>query len=153
MPGMSRPAARDADHEFLRMMVDHHEGLIKMATAAMTQASSPGVQGDAHAMHTKQLAEQKEMISMVQTNYGESVTPMVTPSNKAMSDSVQGKSGTDYDRTFYRMIVQHHREALRMVQDFRSRVQRADVRQMMTKMESEQQQEIGELEAKLARLR
>ena len=41
MPGMNRPAAKDANHEFLRMMTDHHEGLVVMATAAMNKATRP----------------------------------------------------------------------------------------------------------------
>src|SRR5688500_8660553 len=67
MPGMNRPPSKDADHEFLRNMIDHHEGMIQMATAAMTKASQPATQGDAHNVHTKQADEQKKMIADVQS--------------------------------------------------------------------------------------
>lgn len=153
MSDMNRPAARDADHEFLRMMIDHHEGMIQMGIGAMTGASTQEVKDDAHGMHTKQLAEQKQMQAIVSSNYNEDVMPMIMPGDKTTLDSIQRQSGTAYDRAFYTNVVQHHREGIDMMNEFESRVQRADVRQMITQMKSDQLREIGELEAKLARLR
>jgi len=153
MADMDRPDAKDADHEFLRMMIDHHEGMIQMGSAAMTRASTQLAKDDAHKLHTKQLDEQKQMQSMVSTNYGENVMPMIMPSNKAMNDALQQKSGTDYDRTFYANVVQHHREGIQMMNEFESRVQRSDVKQMITTMKSDQQREIGEFERKVTGLR
>ena len=147
-----RGPARDADHEFLRMMSDHHEGLIAMASAAMSKGSTSEIQGDAHEMHTKQEQELKQMVDMIRSTYGENLQPSLLPSNRAMIDSLQQKSGTDYDRAFYRMIVQHHREAIRMMDEFQPRVQRAEVRQMIDRMRADQQREIREFEAKLARM-
>ncbi|HWO94743.1 MAG TPA: DUF305 domain-containing protein [Dehalococcoidia bacterium] len=159
MTGMDRSSAAanrgpstDADHEFLRMMSDHHEGLIEMASAAMNKGSTAQIQGDAHQLHTKQEQEQKEMVDMVRNAYGENLEPAIMPSNRAMNDTLQQKSGVEYDRTFYRMVVQHHREGIRMMDQFRPRVQRAEVRQMLDRMRSEQQREIQELEAKIARV-
>ena len=148
MPGMNRPAAKDANHEFLRMMSDHHEGLIEMASAAMTKASTQQAQGDAHQLHTKQEEEQKRMVGMIQQSYGESLTPMVMPSNKAMNDSLQAKSGADYDRTFYGNVVKHHQEGVKMIDDFLPRLTKAPVRQMAEKMRADQQREIQEFQRK-----
>ena len=150
MPGhdMNRPPARDAEQEFLRMMADHHEGLVRMATAAMSEASQPTTQGDAHNLHTKQADEQKKMIAMMQAQYGETVTPVVLPSNKAMIDSLAAKSGTEYDRTFYRNVIAHHREGIRMTDEFLPRLTKADVKQMAERMKADQQKEIAEFERK-----
>lgn len=41
MAHSDRAPAKDADHEFLHVMSDHHEGLIGMASAAMNKASTP----------------------------------------------------------------------------------------------------------------
>lgn len=153
MPGMaSRPPAKDADHEFLRMMSDHHAGLVQMASAAMTKASKPETQTDAHNLHTKQEEEQKRMVSMVQQSYGESVTPVVMPDNKAMNDSLQTKTGTQYDRTFYANVIKHHQQGVEMVDRFLPRLRKAEVRQMAEKMKAEQQREITQFQQKMARL-
>lgn len=148
MPGMNRPAAKDANHEFLRMMSDHHEGLIEMASAAMTKASTQQAQGDAHTLHTKQEEEQKRMIAMIQQSYGESLTPMGMPNNKRMNDSLQAKSGAEYDRAFYGNVARHHREGIGMIDQFLPRLTNADVRQMAVKMKADQQKEIPEMERK-----
>lgn len=145
---MNRPAAKDADHEFLRMMSDHHEGMIQMATAAMTKGSNQTVQGDAHKVHTKQQEEQKRMIAMIQSSYGESLTPMVMGSNKTMVDELQSKTGADYDRSFYSNAIAHHREGLQMVDQFLARLQKPEVKQMAEKMKADQQKEITEFEGK-----
>jgi uncharacterized protein (DUF305 family) len=153
MPGMNRPAAKDADHEFLRMMSDHHAGLVQMASAAMSRASQPETQADAHKLHTKQEEEQKRMVAMIQTSYGESLTPMVMPKHQAMNDSLQAKSGPDYDRTFYGDVIAHHREGIAMTDQFMSRLTKPEVKQMAEKMKSDQQKEIAEFERKLKNIK
>lgn len=149
MAGMNRAPAKDGDHEFLRMMSDHHEGMIRMATDAMAKGSTPTVQGDAHKMHTKQAADQKKMVGMVQSAYGETVTPMVMPSNQAMIAALQGKTGAEYDRAFYQNVIAHHREGIKMTDDLMSKLAKNDVRQMAQTMKSEQQKEITEIERKM----
>lgn len=130
------------------MMSDHHEGLVQMATAAMSKGSNPTVQGDAHRLHTKQQEEQKKMIDMVRTSYGENVMPMIMPSDKAMLDELQARSGAEYDKSFYRNVVAHHRAGIRMMDDFAGRVTRADVKQMIQTMKADQEKEIVEFERK-----
>ena len=147
----NRGPARDADHEFLRMMSDHHEGLIEMASAAMNKGSTPQVQADAHQLHTKQEQEQTQMVDVIRSTYGETFQPMAMPADKAMNDTLQAKAGADYDQTFYRMIIKHHQEGIKMMDEFAPRVQRADVRQMIDRMRADQQREIRELEAKTQR--
>lgn len=148
MSDTNRLPASDADHEFLRVMSDHHEGLIQMATAAMTQAAQSSTRADAHQLHTKQAEEQKSMIAMVESQYGERITPMVLPSHRAMIDSLALKTGAAYDRTFYRVVVQHHREAIEMVDEMMPRFTRTEVKQMAERMKVDQQKESAEFARK-----
>jgi uncharacterized protein (DUF305 family) len=143
-----RPPAKDGDHEFLRMMTDHHEGLVRMATAAMTKASQTTTQGDAHQLHTKQADEQKKMTAMVQSMYAETLTPMLLPQHQAMIDSLNAKSGAEYDRTFYRNVIAHHREGLRMADEHMAHLTKPEVKQMAERMKADQQKEITEFERK-----
>ncbi|CAN5334462.1 hypothetical protein BH23GEM2_BH23GEM2_06300 [soil metagenome] len=148
--GVRRGPARDADHEFLRMMSDHHQGLVTMATAAMNSGGTPQARDDAFTVGQKQDREMREMVELIQTAYGETIDPMIMPSHRAMNDSLQALTGPQYDRTFYRMIVQHHREGIAMMDDFQSRVQRPEIRQMIDRMRTEQQREIQEFDRKAA---
>jgi uncharacterized protein (DUF305 family) len=148
MAAMQRGSAKDADHEFLRRMSDHHEGLIQMATQAMSRASSSATQSEAHQLHQKQQQERDQMVGMIRTAYGETHTPSVMPAHRAMNDSLQQKSGAEYDRDFYRHVVMHHREGVRMIDEFLARLTRPDVRQMAEKMKADQTREIAEFERK-----
>lgn len=148
MAGMDRAPAKDADHEFLRMMTDHHEGMVQMASAAMTRGS-PAVRDDAQKLSTKQADEQKRMAGMVQTTYGEAVMPMIMPSNREMIDLLAAKSGADYDRAFYASVIAHHREAIKMVDDMMPRLASPEVKRMAEMMKADQQKEIIVFEKKL----
>ena len=144
----NRGPAKDADHEFLRMMSDHHQGLVAMMDGAMQKATGAEAKTDAHELHTKQAEERDRMVAMISTSYGETIQPMVMPSNKAMNDSLQQKSGAEYDRDMYRHVVMHHREGIQMIDRFLPRLQNAEVRAMAEKMRADQQREIPEFERK-----
>lgn len=148
---MAMPA-RDADQEFVRMMVDHHQGLINLVDAALARNPSEEVQSEAREMRQKQTAEQKRMIDMLKTEYAEDKMPMVMPGNAAMISEIASKSGRDLDRTFREKVIAHHEEALRMVTDYESRFTRPDVRSMAATMKAEQEKEISELRAELAKM-
>lgn len=146
--GARRGPARDADHEFLRMMSDHHQGLVTMATAAMNSGSTPQARDDAFTVGSKQDREMREMVELIQAAYGETIDPMIMPGHRAMNDSLQALTGTQHDHTFYRMMVQHHREGIAMMDEFQSRVQRPEIGQMIDRMRTERQREIREFERK-----
>ena len=151
MAAADRGPAKDADHEFLRMMSDHHEGLVTMMDAAMTRATSADAKSDATKLHHKQQQERDQMVGMIQKMYSESLQPMVMPNNKAMNDSLQAKSGAEYDRDIYQHVVMHHREGIQMIDKFLPRLQNAEVRSMAEKMRTDQTREIAEFEAKAKR--
>lgn len=149
MAGMNRGAAKDADQEFLRMMTDHHQGMIQMGSDAMTKGSTPAVQGDAHKMHTAQMDEQNKMIGMLKTNYGETTMPMLMPSNKSMMEMMQTKTGAGYDRAFYESVIAHHGQAIKMVDDMMPKLTNAEVKKMAQQMKADQVKEIAELKKKV----
>ena len=148
MAAADRGPAKDADHEFLRMMSDHHEGLVTMMAAAMNRATSADAKADATRLHHKQQQERDQMVGMIQKMYSESLQPMVMPNNKAMNDSLQAKTGAEYDRDMYQHVVMHHREGVQMIDKFLPRLRSADVRSMAEKMRADQTREIAEFDAK-----
>jgi len=148
MAGMNRGLAKDGDQEFLRMMVDHHEGLIVMMDEGMEKAASAGARADAKKLHDKQHAERDRMVAMLKSAYSDSIMPMAMPSATAMSDTLGQKSGAEYDRTMYRFIVAHHREALAMIDRMKPGMARADVKAMADRMRADQAKEIAAFERK-----
>lgn len=150
---MAMTQAKDGNHEFLRMMSDHHEGLLRMATAAMDKAALQATKDDAHELHTKQAAERDTMVAMVQRDYQERHTARPPAKNQAQADSLNALSGTEYDRTFYRLVIAHHREGIGMIDEHMAHLTNPTVRQMAEKMKADQQKEIGEFEQKQASIR
>ena len=148
MPGMNRGSAKDADHDFLRMMSDHHEGMIVMMNAATERATSATAKADAKMLYDKQRQERDSMVAIIKTAYNDTITPMVMPSAKTMNDSLQQKTGAAYDRDMYRHVIMHHQEGVKMVDDFLPRLKGAGVRQMAEKMRADQQREIQEFQRK-----
>lgn len=148
MAGMSQSPPKDADQEFLRMMVDHHEGMIVMADSAIRKGSDH-VKADGTEMKDKQRTEQDRMKSVLKSAYSEDKMAMVMPSNQQMLASLGGKTGADFDRQFRQNVIAHHEEALKMVNDFAPRLTRPDTRQMAAKMKTDQTAEIAELKREL----
>ncbi|HEY0779862.1 MAG TPA: DUF305 domain-containing protein [Gemmatirosa sp.] len=157
MPGMGQhpghpvaaAASRDSTRAFLRMMVDHHQGLIVMGDSASARATRAATKADAHKLRDEQATEQRRMETMLHRTYGvDSVQPTVIPSNQAMLDTLGHASGAEYDRMFYRFVIAHHREALAMIDQALPHLT-PEVRGMAAGMRAKQQREIAQLERKM----
>lgn len=146
--GMAMSQAKDGNQEFLRMMSDHHEGLIQIAMAAMDKGTLASTKEDAHKLHTKQATERDTMIAMIQRDYQEQHTPRPPAKNQAQADSLNALSGVEYDRTFYRLMIGHHREGINMIDQHMPHLTTPAIRQMAEKMKADQQREIAEFEQK-----
>jgi uncharacterized protein (DUF305 family) len=140
--------AKDANHEFLRMMSDHHEGLVVIAAQAMDKGSAQETKSDAHELHTKQAAERDSMVAMIKRDYQEDHKPRPMAKNQAQADSLSAMSGAAYDRKFYAIVIEHHREGIRMMDEFLPRLTKPELKQMVEKMKSEQQREITKFQPK-----
>ena len=146
-PAEASTASADAD--FLKSMSDHHQGMIAMARTATEQATNQEVKDEARRMSAKQEAEQQQMLGMLQGSYQATHEPRLSPSNQAMADSLQQKSGADFDMAFRMNVVQHHQEGIQMIDEMLPRLTDPEVRGMAEMMKTDQQREIGELQAKM----
>jgi uncharacterized protein (DUF305 family) len=149
MAGMASTPARDADQEFLRMMIDHHEGMIVMADTALKKGATADVRSDATKMRTKQKDEQQKMQAMLRAQYSEDKMPMITPGDASMATMLAGASGAAFDRSFREHVVMHHEAGIKMIDQFSPRLTNAELKQMATKMKADQTREIAELRKKL----
>lgn len=149
MAGMQHDSAQDGNQQFLRMMVDHHQGLIMMAQQAMERGSTEAVKTEARELHTKQQTEQRQMMDMLQRQYNDTHQPQVMPSNQAMMDSLSAKQGADYDMTFRMNVIAHHREGIQMTDQHMPHLTQAEVRQMAERMKADQQKDIQKLEGQM----
>lgn len=156
MAGMSHDdmaMTGDPDRDFLRMMSDHHAGIIAMAHPTMESKQNLSVKADARKIDRAQDQEIKQMTMMLQSDYQDSYTPKVTLDNQRMVDELLTKSGTEYDRTFLQSVIKHHEQALVMIDGYLPKSTKPVVRAMAEQMKSAQAKEIAEFNKKLGALK
>lgn len=147
MAGMAMTG--DPDHDFLRMMMDHHKGLIAMAHPTIESKEKLAVKPLAKRLDSEQDKDMDKMSTMLDSLYKDNYTPMVMPDNKAMADTLASKSGAAYDTTFMRNVIKHHEEALKMIDAYLPKAKQPGIKAMAEQMKSAQQREIGELRKQL----
>lgn len=139
----------DPDHDFLRMMSDHHKGLIAMSHETIESKENIGVKPVAKRLDAEQDKELDDMIGMLDSAFKDNYTPMMMPDNQAMLDALKGKSGADYDRIFLQNVIKHHEQAIKMIDDYLPKGKMAQLKTMAEKSKATQQKEIAEFQAKL----
>lgn len=142
----------DPDRDFLRMMSDHHMGMIAMAHPTMDFKGELSVKDEAKKLDKNQDAELEKMSTMLSKQWNDDYTPSIMPSNQKMVNDLSGKSGNDYSRTFLKNVVMHHTQALKMIDEYLPKAKNAEVKRMAEKMKADQAREIAEFNKKLASL-
>lgn len=140
----------NADQDFLRMMSDHHKGLIELAHMTKDgKGSTEAVRADARKLDTAQDAELDSMTTILETTFKDPYTPKVTSKGQAMLDSLRARRGAAYDRTFYQQVIAHHREGVTMMDQYLPKLTRPEIKAMTQRMRDVQSREITEFEQKV----
>ena len=145
----STTASQSVDQQFLRMMSDHHKGLIALAHEAMERKYPVSVKGEAEALDKKEDAELDQMVTMLEQRYHDAYAPKVMPDNQAMLDSLKPKSGAAYDRTFRQDVIKHHQDGIAMIDQYAAKLSDPTLKAMAEKMKADQRRDIAELRNKL----
>ena len=104
---------------------------------------------DAQKLRTEQKQEQDHMLQMLRSDYKDSVTPMILPSNQAMISTVAQASASDADRVYYQQVIAHHREGVQMIDKMLPQLT-GMTKDMATSSRTKQRKEIAEFEKKAA---
>ena len=136
------------DQQFLRMMSDHHKGILLMAHDAI-ERNGVTVKAQAQKIDEAQDTELKRMLTILKTDFKDEYAPKVTPENQARADALKRESGAAYDTIFREDVIEHHREALQMIDRFLPKLTRVDLKQMAEKMKADQTGEIAAFKREL----
>ena len=150
MSGMAMTG--NADQDFLRMMSDHHKGLIALAHMTMEGTQAVTVKALAKQMDAKQDKELDDMTTMLERDFKDAYAPKIMPEHQKMVDELKPKAGADYDRTFLHHVIMHHEEAVKMVDQYLPTAKSATIKAMAEKMKADQTKEIADLNQRLAKL-
>lgn len=139
--GMSREH-NDADVTFAAGMIPHHGQAIEMAEMAASQASDPRVQQLASQIEAAQNPE-IELMSAWLSAWGEDVPDPSMGDMPGMDagdmpgmmssremDELSAARGSDLDRMFLQMMIQHHEGAIDMARDELDQGQNSNAQQL-----------------------
>lgn len=113
-----------ADVHFMQGMIAHHAQAIYMANMAKAHGANPHLLKFTQKIAQSQTAEIKLMQGWLRAN-GQAAPDtsswrhMMMPGmlTAAQLKQLEGSKGKDFDRNFLEMMIQHHKGALKMVDD------------------------------------
>lgn len=169
MAGMSAPVTipkgaiyTEADVRFMQGMIAHHAQAIFMSRMAAAHGANPRVLKFATKIDQSQIAEIRLMQQWLHRN---SQSAPDTSSWRTMQmpgmltadqlKELDGAKGTDFDRDFLTLMIQHHNGALKMVSDLFATplaAQDVDVSVFANDVQTVQTAEIGTMQQMLGNL-
>ncbi len=139
----------DPDRDFLRMMSEHHKGLIAMAhLTTEDKKGSAAAQADAQKIDTKQDAELDSMVTKLEQQFRDPYEARIRPDNQKMVDELKPLTGAAYDRMFYHHVAQHHQQAIQMIDHHLPMLKDPTIKAMAERMKRDQAREIEEFQRK-----
>lgn len=137
----------DPDYDYAMIMKRHHQGSIEMAKAEIEGGSSLKLKDFLEKMIDDQQAEIEKLDRFIQgktpsgnSNYGQRAMEMMTPMGSIKMD------GTSLDAMFASMIIPHHRDAIRMSQEYLKVGKSDELKKIATGITEQQTKEIEELQ-------
>ncbi|ANS26608.1 hypothetical protein R1CP_09440 [Rhodococcus opacus] len=155
----SQAQFNDADVAFLEGMYPHHAQAVQMADLVAGPTDNADVVALAAAIKAAQQPEMDRMTTWLQ-QWGQ---PVPTPDMSGMHgmnhgdgmmsadqmDALMALSGTEFDRQWLTMMIEHHEGAIDMANTELADGESPEARQMATDIVTAQQKEIADMQAAL----
>lgn len=155
----SQAQFNDADVAFLEGMYPHHAQAVQMADMVAGHTDNADVVALAAAIKAAQQPEMDRMTTWLQ-QWGQ---PVPTPDMSGMHgmnygagmmsadqmDALTALSGTEFDRQWLTMMIEHHEGAIDMANTELADGENPEARQMATDIVTAQQKEIADMQAAL----
>lgn len=152
----------DADVTFAQSMIPHHEQAIEMAQLADNRAESPEVLDLAARIEAAQQPEIDQMQGWLEEwgedsggmsgEHSEDDMEMDGGMSEADMTALEAATGTEFDRMFLEMMIEHHRGAISMAETEVSKGTHGDAIRLAQTIIEDQNAEIAEMEDLLEQL-
>ncbi|MDX3458715.1 DUF305 domain-containing protein [Streptomyces sp. ME02-8801-2C] len=151
----------DADVTFAQMMIPHHEQALEMAKLADGRASDSETKKLAGQIEQAQDPEIKTMKGWLES-WGKPTAMDSMPGmdhgsgdgmmSDADMDELKGMKGTEFDKMFAEMMIEHHNGAIASAKDEQKSGKNADAKKMAGDIVTSQSAEVKQLQGILDRL-
>jgi uncharacterized protein (DUF305 family) len=136
-----RPPARDNNHQFLRTMADHNEGMVEMVAFAKDRAADSITTRDIGRVRDMHARLKTELSDMIRSRYQEVLVPVASPVHNDRLDSLDLTKPAEFDRAFYQRALEHHRHWIHTIDTLSPRLTDASVKAFATRLRAELQSE------------
>lgn len=140
-------SAMPPDQEFLRMMSDHHSGMILMVHEAMERKDKIASLADAKKIDQEQDDDLDRMRAALK-GMNDDYKPAPSSDAQATANSMMKLSGPEFDRAFWQNTIKHHQMGIAMIDEYLPKLTRADVKTLAERMRAVQAGEITEMTKK-----
>ncbi len=137
---------RPYDAEFLDMMGFHHEDAVKMSREALEKAKVSQVRELAQNIITDQEAEIDHMKSLRKQWYPNVPAMTMDEAMKEMKHFDLSEGSGSFDKRFLSAMIDHHKQALEMAGEARTKAEHAELKKMAEAMYAKQEKEIAQME-------
>ena len=137
-----RPAASDNNHQFLRTMADHNEGMVEMVSFAKDRAADSATIREIGRLRDARGRLRTELIDMIRSRYQEVFVPVASPVHNDRLDSLDLTKPAEFDREFYQRSLEHHRQWIRSIDTLSPRLTDASVKAFATRLRAELQNDV-----------
>jgi uncharacterized protein (DUF305 family) len=131
--------------EFLKAMIDHHYGAIKMSELCKGRTVHPELQEMCDMVIANQSAEIKKMQEWLKAWYGESETPSLTSKARRQVEYLSRLICAEFEKAYMSILIEHHSMAVRMALECLNEAYHAEMLDMCAKMMAMQGDEIMQL--------
>lgn len=144
----------DYDRMFLSNMIAHHQGAIDMAKMAQASARHDELKALASAIVSAQATEIADMTSWQQAwGYPASNGAAMMDHSAigmeddmaAMTKSLEGKTGDDFDKAFLSAMIEHHTSAIDMARPAATNAQHREVKDLAKSIINAQTSEVAQM--------
>lgn len=139
---------------FAQMMIPHHQQAIEMADLALANPStSADVKGLAEQIKAAQDPEIRTMNGWLR-QWGAPTTASMNHGTGGMMSgedmaSLEAATGSEFNRMWLQMMIEHHRGAVTMAQDVMSTTETPDVKRLAESVVEGQNKEIATMQGLL----
>lgn len=148
LPITIKAATGDFDHDFLRLMSDHHKDLIRITHAVLESNSSTSLEPAIRKFEEDHDRELDAMLAMLRTVYKDSYVPQTNPNNDFIAEMLR-KPGTDYAGIFLASALKSEQSAVQILNAYLPDAKNQQVRTFAQKMSTEEGGEMADLRSAL----
>lgn len=130
---------------FLKTMIDHHYGAIKISELCKGRTIHAELQAMCDQVIAAQSAEITKMQGWLQSWYGESETPSLTAKARRQVESLSKLSGAAFEKAYMATLIDHHSMAVTMALDCLNQAYHPEMLNMCAMMMAAQGDEIMQL--------